>query len=94
MASGQPFFAPIQFDELYRVAVGAWGIPPSDFWTMTHREFWWMFDVRKPPPKKVGRSSFTEREVRELAKMQRELKERRRGERSAGDPREVHGGHA
>lgn len=91
MASGQAFFAPMQFDEMYRVAVGAWGIPPSDYWCMTPREFWWMFDVRKPPPKKVGSSSFTEAEVKKLAKMQRELKERKRGEASRSDPRPVHG---
>jgi len=92
MASGQPFMAEVEFDEMYRVAVGVWGIGPSEFWTMTPREFWWMFDVRKPPPKKVGRSSFTEAEVERLAAMQRELKEERRSrDGSSSDTRPVHG---
>lgn len=32
-----------------------------------------MFDVRRPPPPKVGRSSFTQKEVKRATTRQREL---------------------
>lgn len=36
------------------MAVGVWSIQPSEFWRMTMREFWWMFDARKPRRTHVG----------------------------------------
>lgn len=73
-------FEPVRFDELFRAAVGAWGIGPTEFWQLTLREFWWLFDVRRPPPPKVGRSSFTVPEVKRLIKLQQELKAKRAAE--------------
>lgn len=29
------------------MAVGAWGIAPSEFWQMTVTEWWWLYDVKQ-----------------------------------------------
>jgi len=60
------------------VAVGIWQVAPSEFWGMTLREYWWMFDARRPPPAKVGSSPFTKAEVDRIAREVRERKERER----------------
>lgn len=59
MASGQDVFAPIAIDDMFRAAVGVWGIQPDAFWRMTPREFWWLYDARRPPPARIGTSSYT-----------------------------------
>ena len=33
--------------DAYRVAVGAWGIQPSEFWAMDCEEWWWLYDVKR-----------------------------------------------
>ena len=31
---------------MYKIAVGAWGIQPTEFWKMHPIEFWWLVDVK------------------------------------------------
>ena len=33
--------------ELYKIAVGFWGIAPSEFMGMTLREWWLVYDVKR-----------------------------------------------
>ena len=73
---------------MFRIAVGLWEIAPSEFWRMTMREYWWLYDMRKPPEPKVGRSSFTVSEVEAIAerlRAEKAEKERRKAEEANGD---------
>ncbi len=36
----------VDWDEFGRVAMGAWEIAPSEFRTMTPREFWLIYDAK------------------------------------------------
>ncbi len=76
---------PLRLDEFYRVAVGLWSVQPSEFWGMTMREYWWMFDAKRPPPAKVGSSPFTKAEVARIAAEQRAAKRARQEQESSGD---------
>ena len=35
----------------YKVAVGLWGVSPSDFWKMSPLELWWLADAKNPNKK-------------------------------------------
>lgn len=65
--------SPVALDDLYRVTVGVWGIPPGDFWSLTMREFWWIYDARNPPEKVGG---MTAPEIDRAIARQRELDRR------------------
>lgn len=56
------------------MSVGVWHIQPSEFWAMTMREFWWMFDARKPRKQHVG--GMTDAEMDELKDALDEAKKR------------------
>lgn len=45
------------------MAVGLWGIQPSEFWKMTMAEWWWVYDSKVGEPKY---GSLTQSEVEEL----------------------------
>lgn len=60
-----------------RAFCGAWEFPPSEFWRLTMREFWWIHAARVPP-ERVGNSSFTRAEVARIAKEQRAIADRQR----------------
>lgn len=47
----------------YRFAVGQWGIQPSEFWAMRVREWWWLYEDKRPR-ERYGRLS--EDQVAEL----------------------------
>ncbi|WP_354552796.1 phage tail assembly chaperone [Kaistia defluvii] len=32
----------------YAIAVGGWGMAPSEFWGLTPAEFYWILDAKKP----------------------------------------------
>jgi hypothetical protein len=49
------------------VAVGNWGILPSEFWKMTLAEWWLIFDVKRPVEQKTH-GSMTKSEVHSLYK--------------------------
>ena len=34
----------------YQVAVGHWGIQPSEFWRMTPAEWWWLHELKTKRP--------------------------------------------
>lgn len=36
---------------MYRVAVGHWGIQPSEFWKMAPLEWWWLYEAKVKPHK-------------------------------------------
>jgi len=36
------------------VAVGIWGIQPSEFWRMSPQEFWALVEDKAPEPRKAG----------------------------------------
>lgn len=38
----------------YQVAVKAWGIQPSEFWGMSHVEWWWIADSLNPEQRYAG----------------------------------------
>jgi len=82
-------FPPFQIDEMFRAAVGAWQVSPSAFWDMTPREFWWIYDVRRPPPQRIGKTArtdgFTVSEVEQRRRRQRILDQRLAG---VTDPKE------
>jgi len=48
------------------LAVGGWGIAPSEFWRMTPSEFWLIYDAKTPP---VMYGRLTEDEADELLKL-------------------------
>lgn len=61
----------------YEICVGAWGIQPSEFWSMDVEEFWWLYEYKRPrDPKKDYAGSLTKKDVRELVA---ELEEKQRG---------------
>jgi hypothetical protein len=82
-------FPPFRLDEMYRAAVGAWQIPPDAFWSMTPREFWWVYDVRRPPPQRIGKTAqsdgFTPGEIERKRRKQAVLNQRLAG---VTDPKE------
>ena len=47
----------------YKVAVGNWGMAPSEFWGLSPTEFWHIYNF-KTPPKMVG--SLTEEHTEQL----------------------------
>lgn len=47
------------------MAVGQWGIQPSEFWDMSPQEWWWIFDARRTD-KPVAGCNLTEDELAEL----------------------------
>lgn len=35
----------------YQLAVGSWGIQPSEFWQMDCAEWFWIYDTKRPKDK-------------------------------------------
>jgi len=38
------------------VAVGVWGLPPSEFWRMHPQEFWWLYEAKVPPEQRLTKA--------------------------------------
>jgi hypothetical protein len=38
----------------YQVAVGLWGMQPSEFWDMTPEEWWWLYETKSALQRKPG----------------------------------------
>jgi len=52
---------------MYDLAVGAWGIQPSEFWSMTPAEWWRLFDIkRERDPQTDYAGSLTDNACEEL----------------------------
>lgn len=52
----------------YKVAVGVWRIPPSEFWNMTPMEWWWLHDLQQ---ERMGPRPRTKQEIeRELQELE------------------------
>jgi hypothetical protein len=50
------------------VAVGGWGIQPSEFWGMDAEEWWWLYDAKRPrDPRLDFAGSLDEATVKELS---------------------------
>ncbi len=46
MTDGKPQTAEEVLTGFYQVAVGLWGIQPSEFWDMTPCEWWWLHSLK------------------------------------------------
>jgi hypothetical protein len=47
-------------DECYKLAVGLWGIQPSEFLRMTDHEFWLLYEVKMKSSGKMTYSDYEE----------------------------------
>lgn len=57
----------------YRLAVGHWGVQPSEFWGMTPKEWWWLWDIKRPRnPELDYAGSLTHGDVVELLEFMRD----------------------
>lgn len=52
---------------MYRLAVGLWGIQPSEFWNLDTEEWWWIADAHRPRDQvKTYAGTLTQNDVEEL----------------------------
>jgi len=69
---------PVDWDEYARLAMGVWGIPPSEYRNMTPAEFWLIYDAKARQIEAAG-GPVGPPTLDEIVLFERGIVERRRG---------------